>query len=127
MRKITSKMFCLLFVILVGRMQAQLNGSYTVTIDFPTLASAITSLNAVPPTGPVTINIPAGYTETVVTGGYTLTASGTAINPIVFRKDPTTPGANPSIKSYTNGTGTPATAVQDGVWRIVGSDYITID
>lgn len=125
MRTITSKMFCLLLTLFVYRAQAQLSGSYTVTSDFPTLAAAITSLNVGSVSGPVTINIPAGYTETVVTGGYTLTATGTAANPIIFQKSGS--GANPLIKSYTGGTGTPSTAFQDGVWRIVGSDYVTID
>lgn len=36
-------------------------------------------------------------------------------------------GANPLLTAYVNGAGTPGTAVQDGIFRLVGSDYVTID
>src|SRR5204862_5284339 len=75
--------------------------------------------------GPVTINIAAGYTETAIAGGLVLNATGTSANPVTFQKSGA--GANPIVYGYTGGTGTPASAVQDGIWRLVGSDYITVD
>jgi hypothetical protein len=74
----------------------------------------------------VVFNIAAGYTETL-TATISLTATGTAVNPLTFQKDPATSGANPAITAYTTGVATPASAVQDGIWRLLGSDYVTID
>ncbi|MGZ4037749.1 MAG: beta strand repeat-containing protein, partial [Bacteroidia bacterium] len=54
-----------------------------------------------------------------------LSATGTSANPIVFQKSGV--GANPMLVAYSGGVGTPGTAVQDGLFRMVGSDYITID
>ncbi|MFZ4520577.1 MAG: T9SS type A sorting domain-containing protein [Bacteroidales bacterium] len=31
------------------------------------------------------------------------------------------------ITAYTTGTGTPAAAIQDGIWNLIGSDYVTIN
>jgi len=103
---------------------AQLSGTYGVPSTFSTIAAAINSLNIAGISGSVSIDIAAGHTETATTGGYSLTATGTSANPIIFRKVGI--GANPLITAYT-GTATPATATQDGVWRLIGSDYITID
>lgn len=103
---------------------AQMSGAYSVPGSFPTLAAAITNLNAVGVSGPVTINIAAGYTETAPVGGYSLTATGTAANTISFIKSGS--GANPLLTAFAGGTGTPGTAVQDGIWRLIGSDYVTI-
>lgn len=108
-------------------LKAQLAGSYTVPGSFPSIATAIASLNLVGVSAPVTINIVAGHTETVTAGGFTLnTITGaSSVNQIIFQKSGA--GANPLLVAYTGGAGTPATAVQDGVWRFVGTDYVTID
>ncbi|MDQ6844931.1 MAG: hypothetical protein M3Z92_11345, partial [Bacteroidota bacterium] len=105
----------------------QLSGILTIPGDYPTVSAAVTALNAagVGATG-VTFNVAANFTETIATT-ISLTATGTAANTIVFQKDPATIGANPLITAYTGGTGTPATATQDGIWRLLGSDYVTID
>lgn len=108
--------------------QAIAPGSYTIGIDYPTIDAAITALNtnSITGTGAVTIEIPAGYTETVTTaGGFSLTCSGDAGSPIIFRKNGA--GLNPVVTSMTGGTGTPGSANQDGIWRMIGTDYITID
>ncbi|MCB0522669.1 MAG: hypothetical protein H6577_10810 [Lewinellaceae bacterium] len=106
--------------------QAQISGPQSIpSITYPTIASAVTALNgAGVGVGGVTFNVAAGYTETI-TATIELTATGTMANPIVFQKSGA--GANPVITSYTGGTGTPGTAIQDGIWRLVGSDYVTID
>jgi hypothetical protein len=114
----------LLFV-LFGKLSAQMAGTYSVPATFSTIAVAINNLNTQAITGPVTILVDAGYTEAVPAGGYTLTGTGTAANPITFQKNGV--GANPLLTAYTTGTSTPGTAMQDGVWRLVGSDYVTID
>jgi len=125
MIKSLQKSACILFILLFGgKTYAQMSGTYNVPGDFATLAAAISSLNSVGVSAPVTINLAAGYSETI-TAGYTLTATGTSANPIIFQKSGA--GANPVITAHTTGTATPTTAIQDGMWALIGSDYITID
>ena len=104
---------------------AQISGIKTIPGDYATIAAAITDLsgNGVGPGG-VTYNIAAGYTETI-TATLMLTVSGTAANPIIFQKSGT--GANPKITAYTGGTATPSSAVQDGIWALLGVSYVTIN
>jgi hypothetical protein len=105
--------------------KAQLAGTYSVPATYSTIAAAIQDLNTQGVGGPVTILIDAAYTEVAPSGGFSLTATGTSTSPIVFQKNGI--GANPAITSYTGGTGTPSSAFQDGVWRFIGCDYVTID
>ncbi|NOU47337.1 MAG: hypothetical protein HOO86_09770 [Bacteroidales bacterium] len=103
----------------------QLTGPKTIPGDYATIAAAITDLNTVGVgAGGVTFNVAAGFTETI-TAPLSITATGTSGNPIIFQKSGA--GANPLITAYTTGTGTPGTAIQDGLWNLVGSDYVTID
>ncbi|QQL49133.1 beta strand repeat-containing protein [Mucilaginibacter ginkgonis] len=108
--------------------RAQLSGTFTIPGDYATISAAVTALNTSGVgTGGVTFNIAAGYTETL-SATISLTATGTSANPIIFQKSGS--GANPQITSYTgtavaNTSGT--TLVLDGIWRFVGSDYVTID
>ncbi|MBC7424342.1 MAG: hypothetical protein H7334_12920, partial [Ferruginibacter sp.] len=107
---------------------AQLTGVKFVPGDYATVTLAVAAVNTsgVGPGG-VTFNVAANYTETI-TAVISLTATGTAANPLIFRKDPAKSGANPLITAYTGGRATPASAgVQDGIWRLSGSDYTTID
>jgi hypothetical protein len=67
--------------------------------------------------GGVTFNITAGYSDTVV--NLTVTAVGTAANPIVFKKNG--PGANPILYGI-KGTGT-----TDAVVTLKGTRYVTFD
>lgn len=116
--------FALFTIIFTGSLKAQLSGTKTIGVDYPTLAAAVTDINTLGVNGPLIINIPAGYTETAPLGGYVLTATGTLANTITFQKNGV--GANPLLTAYT-GTATPTSAGQDGVFRLVGSDYVTID
>ncbi|OQY76206.1 MAG: hypothetical protein B6D44_00050, partial [Ignavibacteriales bacterium UTCHB2] len=106
---------------------AQLSGTKTIPGDYATIDAAITDLNTQGVgAGGVTFNIAAGYTETAPAGGYllgsaTLNASTSASNPLVFQKSGT--GANPLITAFTPGTSTTV----DGIWKIQGTDYVTID
>ncbi len=104
---------------------AQLTGTKAIPGDYATITLAVADLNSLGVgAGGVVFNVAAGYTETI-TSTISLTATGTVTNPITFKKSGA--GANPVLISYTGGVGTPATAVQDGIWRLVGSDYVTID
>ena len=106
---------------------AQLTGVKYIPGDYATVAAAVTALNtAGVGVDGVIFNVAANHTETIASV-ISLTATGTAANTIVFQKDPGTSGANPLITAYTGGTATPASATQDGIWRLVGSDYVTID
>ncbi|MDO7845441.1 T9SS type A sorting domain-containing protein [Hymenobacter sp. M29] len=106
--------------------QAQLSGAKAIpgsgSTGYATLTAAIADLNAqgVGPGG-VTFNLAAGYTETFAspTAG-SITATGTAANPIVFQKSGT--GANPTI---TAGVGTSPTL--DAIIGLQAADYVTFD
>ena len=111
-------------LLLSGFSFAQLTGIKTIPGDYATIASAITALNSSGVgAGGVSFNVAAGYTE-MITAPLSITATGTLANPIIFQKNGA--GANPLITAY-NGTATAASAVQDGIWNLVGSDYVTID
>lgn len=105
--------------------KAQLSGAYLVPGTYTSVLAVINDLNTFGISGPVTINVSAGYSEISPVGGYSLTVSGSSVNPIVFQKNGS--GANPLLIAYSGGSGTPSSAIQDGVWRLIGSDYVTID
>ena len=104
---------------------AQLTGTKTVGAggDYATIELAIADLNTlgVGPGG-VIFDVAAGHAETLssTTAG-TITATGTAANPIVFQKSGA--GANPVITAF---AWTAATAF-DGMIKIAGGDYIIFD
>ena len=103
---------------------AQLSGVKTIPGDYFTVAAAVTDLNTQGVgAGGVTINIAAGYTETL-TGKITLTATGSLANPIVFQKSGI--GANPQLIAYPGIVATPS-VLADGFFVLAGSDYVTID
>lgn len=89
---------------------------------YPTLASFVTAINGGTVSGPVSVLIASGFTETAPTGGYNLTATGTSTNTITFQKNGT--GANPVFTAFTPQS---SGALNDAVFKIVGSDYITLD
>lgn len=94
--------------------------------NFISLKSAIDTLNIKGVgAGGVIFNVSAGMIETANTGGYTITATGTSTAQIIFNKSGV--GVNPQFFSFTAGVGTNSTAAQDGILKLVGSDYITID
>ena len=103
---------------------AALNGTYTVGAGqcFTDIASTVTYLNTNGVSGAVTINVPAGYTETAPSGGFSITATGTAANTITFKKSGT--GTNPTFTAFTPQA---SGILSDAVFKIVGGDYITID
>ncbi len=105
--------------------KAQLTGVKTIPGDYATISAFVADANSVGiGAGGVVVNVAGGHTETS-TAVIALTATGTAANPIVIQKSGA--GANPIVTSYIGGTGTPGSATQDGVFALVGSDYVTID
>jgi hypothetical protein len=108
-------------------------GSYTIdpagvgATNFTTFKAAIDSLNAKGVgLGGVTFNVAAGATF-AETGDLVLRATGTAANPIVFQKAGA--GANPIINPVagTIAASTTLGANGDVGFKIVGSDYLTIN
>lgn len=100
-----------------------LNGIYTIPSPcFPTMASAVNYLNTYGVSGPVTFNVAAGYTETAPPGGFRITGTGTAANPVVFQKSGA--GANPTFTASSSLT---AGNRNDAIFKLVGADYITLD
>ena len=105
-----------------------LTGIKTIPGTYATIAAAIADLNANGVGAPgVIFNInPFPYTENIV-ATLSITATGTAAAPIVFQKNPAMFGANPVINVNFLGTNTPGSAVQDGIWNLIGCDYVTIN
>lgn len=106
---------------------AILSGTKTVTVDFTTLAAAVTALNnGVIGAGGLTVNIPGGYSENTTTA-ILLTATGTSSNPILFKKSG--PGNKPLITRTDAGSVSTGTIGNhgDGVIILEGSDYVTFD
>ncbi len=120
----------LTLILIVSRgVNAQaLTGTYGIPSHYPTLQAAIDDLNTkgVDASGSgVIFSIDPGYTETAPSGGYRVTATGTATTPIVFQKNGA--GLNPVISAPVGTMPITSTTTIDGIWRFVGSDYITID
>ncbi len=113
--------FCTLF-----KVQSQIAGSFTVPGSFPTIAAAINTLNLTGVAGAVTINVMAGYTETVPVGGLKLISPpGSFTTTILFKKLGV--GANPLLLAYAGGTATTNSAKRDGIWQLAGCRNITIE
>ncbi len=124
-RIVRTSLLLVSIVLSTTALKAQLSGVKTIPTDYASIALFVTDVNTQGVgAGGVTLNVPAGYTETS-TGVISLTATGTIANPIIIQKSGA--GANPVITSYTGGVGTPGTAVQDGIFALVGSDYVLID
>lgn len=99
--------------------QVTTNSSSGLAATYPTLDAAITALNGATITAPVTITLQTGNPQTAPSGGYAITATGTAANTI-------------SIVGAGSGSVVTASAAQvagtvtDAVFKIIGGDYITL-
>ncbi len=106
-------------------------GNYAIPGCFPTVADAVTYINAngVTGAGTVQFDVAAGHTETAPASGITLNGSGAAGNlatgnantAIVFKKNGA--GANPTITAPLWAAG----GLRDVILKIIGGDYITFD
>lgn len=132
LKKLFTKAICLIMVLTgvsnFSEVNAQaLTGTKTIPGSYSSIQAAVADLNTNGVgTGGVIFNITAGYTETLTTP-IVLTATGTALNQIIFQKDPLSTGANPLITAYTGTLLASSTGSVDGIWTFVGSDFITID
>lgn len=105
-----------------------LSGTYTVGtgMNFTTINAAVTYININGICGPVIFNVTAGHTETAPAGGIILTCTGTAVNTITFQRSGL--GANPVINAQTGTVNmTVGSTAVDGIFSLVGADYVTID
>lgn len=117
--KKTALLLFVTFIVFTAKMNAQLTGVLSIPGNYPTLAAAITDLNAqgVGPGGVVFLHL-AGFPETAPAGGYVInTTTSSAANPVVISGNGNTLTASPS---HTVG------ALNDAIFKIIGSDYIGI-
>ncbi|MFI5172438.1 MAG: hypothetical protein ACHQFW_08605, partial [Chitinophagales bacterium] len=102
--------------------------TWTVPGTYPTVASAITALNAGGvPAGGLTIDVAAGHSETSMNMTIS-TTTATVANPILIQKSGA--GANPLIQSSAAGSGVLSVAASgnaDCFLEIFSTDYVTID
>ena len=104
------------------KLQAQLTGTKTIPTDYLTIEAFITDLNAQGVgAGGVILTVPAGYTEIAPAGGYQITATGTATDPVSIL------GGGMPKPIITANAALTAGNLNDGIFVLVGSDYVTID
>jgi trimeric autotransporter adhesin len=102
------------------------NTTPNLSATYSSLSAAITAVNSVTAmSGPVTFSLTSGGTEIAPTGGYVLGSSSlnavtSSTNTITFQKSGS--GANPLITAQVG-----TTTTTDGIWKIQGTDYVTID
>jgi hypothetical protein len=105
----------------------QLSGTYYIpsgTPSYATIQAAVSDLNTLGINGNVTFNVAPGYTETAPAGGIVLGSA--LLNPesvtytITFQRDGA--GTSPLITAFTG-----TTTNLDGIWKIAGTDNVTID
>ena len=119
----------------VSYFSGPMSGGYTIgagpasCTNYVSFATAISDLNTRGVNGNVRFDIPAGYVETVPTGGLALGSgtlnAGSDTVTISFVKNGV--GANPLLNAYSGGTGTPSSAIPDGIWSLRGVNNVTID
>lgn len=101
---------------------------------FASLTTAINALSSNGVCGPVVIQIPGGFTETAPSSGFVIQyGSGVPVSdqtkPVMIRKKGTA-GNHPLLTAWNNSTGiitAGSTTSGDGIFKVVGGDYISID
>lgn len=106
-----------LFTSVVSMAQVTTNGGSGLSATYPDLASAITALNAATITGPVVITLDPATNQTAPTGGYSITAQGTAVNTIII---------DGNLNTVTAPTPQASGQLYDAIFKLVGADYVTI-
>lgn len=127
MKKRLLQFVIVLMTLAIGQLNAQLTGIKTIPGNYASISAAVTDLNTQGVgAGGVTFNVAAGYTESIVSQ-ITITATGTAANPIIFQKSGG--GANPIVTRTDVGSNATSAigALGDGIFRLDGTDYITFN
>ena len=128
-------MFLMMFCLFVSNVNAQIavtvtnntNTTPNLAASYTSLATALTDLNAVTTmTGPVTLVLAAGNETTPSTG---LQLGSASLNAVLNATNTVTiiGAGSTTILNAGVGTATPASAVPDGILKLVGVDYVTID
>ena len=106
------------FSMLSLQAQVTTNSGSGLAPTYASLDAAITALNAATITSPVVITLTAANPQTAPAGGYELRAEGTATNTIKIIGNGNTITASSSL--------TPG-ALNDGLFKVIGGDYISIE
>ncbi|MBU3662207.1 MAG: hypothetical protein FGM41_03295, partial [Bacteroidetes bacterium] len=131
----TKKLLFLSFMLVMGIYQlgAQaLSGTYSIPGSYASIEAAVAALNTNGISGAVTFNIGAGaaYSETptttIVLGSANLNATTSITNTITFQRAATAT-ANPVIIAYAGTKLASSTDSIDGIFAIVGTDFVTIN
>lgn len=104
-----------LFCFTQSNAQVATNSGSGLAPTYTTLDQAITALNGATITDPVVITLTGN--ETAPVGGFNITATGTATNTITIQG---------STSVITAATGLTAGSRSDGIFKIIGGDYIAI-
>src|SRR6478672_4619881 len=93
------------------------NSGSGLAASYPSLAAAVTALNAATITSPVVITL--NNNETAPAGGYVITAQGDATNTIIVQ------GFSTAVTVTANSALTVG-AINDAVFKLSGADFVTI-
>ena len=99
-----------------GFSQVTTNGASGLAPTYPSLADAISALNAAVISAPIIIEVNAD--QTAPSGGYIITAQGTAVNTIILRGN-----NNTVVASNAHLPG----SFMDAIFRLEGADYLTLE
>src|SRR5205085_4542432 len=109
-----------------GSVNAQLFGTKNIPGDYATLAAAITDLNTQGVTSHgVVLNLIAGNPETAPVGGYIVGGTGSAVLTSSSAGAPVTIQGNGN--TITASAALTAGNLNDGIFKLIGADFITID
>jgi hypothetical protein len=105
------------------------NTTPNLSASYTSLALALTDLNNVTAmSGPVTLTLAAGASETAPTTG--LTIGSATLNAVLSAANSVTivkAAGGATVLNAGVGTSTPGSAAPDGILKLTGADYITID
>ncbi len=118
--------FLFLLTLFTSSSFAQLTGTKTIPGDYATLSDAIDALNTVGVgTGGVTFNLVASNPQTAPIGGYVIGGTGSAVLTSSSASNTITFNGNGNI--ITANAGLTAGALNDGIFKLIGADYVTIN
>ncbi|HRE41794.1 MAG TPA: hypothetical protein PLG90_10725 [Ignavibacteria bacterium] len=104
------------------------NTTPNLLVAYPSLDAALTDLNAVNAmTGPVILTLTGGGSEIAPNKGFTIGSA--TLNPVLSASNTVTITTTGGVVTINAGIGdaTPTSASPDGILKIVGADYITIN